>query len=780
MHSFRLRLILVLVASVTLVSVASTYFEVLAHKHFLRQYLEQSTKREGVELQPFLEQTLASGNGAALPGLLASFRARTGVLGLAVFDRENRPLALAGASDLLQGLPHPLVEKALRRGAEQSAFGHSGDVQWLEEAFPLHNGNELEGALIVMADAGYIRAEGWDLWRRSFVRIAALVLLISVVTFVMVRWFLLSPMLRVAERLRKLRSGHGDGAPYVGTREFNLFTPLAREVETMAESLVAARAAAEAEARLRAARESLWTAERLSVHMRDHFGSSRIFAVSNREPYVHMRKGREIVCLVPPSGLVTAIEPVLRACDGVWVASGSGSADRETVDEFDRLRVPPDDPRYTLRRVWLTEEEESRYYDGFANEGLWPLCHNAHTSPIFRPADWECYTRVNERFAAVLLKEMEGSIEPIVFVQDYHFALLPRLVKMARPDARVAIFWHIPWPNPEAFLICPWGAEILDGLLGADLIGFHIPLHCSNFLAAVDRVFEARTDREHATVSRHGHISTVRPYPISVAFTGSPANRTQPTVAAEAATRAALRDQLLREFGVHSEALAVGVDRLDYTKGILQRLLALEHLLEVHPWQRERLTLVQVASPSRTRIPAYEELHRRVNQEVTRINQRYQTAKWKPIVLIERQADHHEINRWYCAADLCLVTSLHDGMNLVAKEFVAARDDEDGVLILSKFTGASVELRDALVVNPYDIAGVAEAMHRGLEMGRDERRERMQQMRRQVMENNIYHWAASVLDALRRIRLDDSVGREPAAPPSNAPVAPETAQSKLA
>ena len=782
MHSFRLRLILVLVACVTLVSVASTYFEVLAHKHFLREDLEHGTRRMVgvVGLQPSLEQALASGNAAALPGLLASFRSRTGVMGVAVFDPENRPLALAGPAGLLEALPHPLLEKSFRKGAEESAFGHSGDVQWLEEVFPLHNGNQLKGALVVMADAGYIRSEGWDLWKRSFVRIAELVLLITVVTFVMVRWLLLRPMMHVAERLRKLRSGHTDGAPYTGPREFNLFTPLAREVETLTESLLAARAAAEAEARLRAARESLWTAERLSVHMRDHFGSSRIFAVSNREPYMHLRKGREIACIVPPSGLVTAIEPVLRACDGVWVASGSGSADREAVDEYDRLRVPPDDPRYTLRRVWLSEEEESRYYDGFANEGLWPLCHNAHTSPIFRPADWECYQRVNRRFADALLEEMEGSIEPIVFVQDYHFALLSRLVKTARPDARVAIFWHIPWPNPEAFLICPWGAEILDGLLGADLIGFHIPLHCNNFLAAVDRVFEARTDREHATVSRHGHVSTVRPYPISVAFTGGPAHKTGPDPAVETAARDALRDQLLREFGVHAEALAVGVDRLDYTKGILQRMLALEHLLEVHPWQRERLTLVQVASPSRTRIPAYEELHRRVNQEVVRINQQYQTAKWKPIVLIERQASHEEINHWYRAADLCLVTSLHDGMNLVAKEFVAARDDEDGVLILSKFTGAAVELRDALLVNPYDIAGVAEAMHRGLEMGRDERRERMQQMRRQVMENNIYHWAASVLDALRRIRLEDSAGGEAAVPPSSATMAQETAQSKLA
>jgi trehalose 6-phosphate synthase len=526
----------------------------------------------------------------------------------------------------------------------------------------------------------------------------------------------------------------------------------------------------------------MWTAERLAVHMRDQSGSSRIFVVSNREPYMHVRKGREIVCEVPPSGLVTAIEPVLRACDGVWVASGSGNADKETVDEFDRLRVPPDDPRYTLRRIWLTQEEESRYYDGFANEGLWPLCHNAHTSPIFRPADWECYQRVNERFAAALLEEMEGSVEPIVFVQDYHFALLPRLVKAARPDARVAIFWHIPWPNPEAFGICPWQAEILDGLLGADLIGFHIPLHCSNFLSAVDRVFEARTDREHATVSRHGHITTVRPYPISVAFTGSamvagPVSLDNPD---EEPMRAAARNQLLREFGIRAESLAVGVDRLDYTKGIVQRLLALEHLLEFHPWHRERLTLVQIASPSRTRIPAYEELHRRVNEEVARINQRFQTARWKPIVLIERQVDHGEIERWYRAANLCVITSLHDGMNLVAKEFVAARDDEDGVLILSKFTGAAVELRDALVVNPYDIAGVAEAMHRGLEMDRAERRDRMQRMRRQVMENNIYRWAANVLGALREIRLEDNAGPEAPAPNPIAIVPAEPAQRRLA
>ena len=395
-----------------------------------------------------------------------------------------------------------------------------------EEAFPLHNGNELEGALILIADAGYIRSEGYDLWRRSFWRIVALVLLIAAVTFVMVRWFLMRPMLRVAERLRQLRSGHPDGPPDAGLREFNLFTPLAREVETMAESLVAARAAAEAEARLRAAARSLDGRAARSPHARAFGIEPHLCGVESRA-YMHVRKGREIVCVVPPSGLVTAIEPVLRACDGVWVASGSGSADRETVDEFDRLRVPPDDPRYTLRRVWLSKKRSRATTTALPTKAF-GRCATTHIpAPSSAPADWEMLPARERAICSRLLEEMEGSIEPIVFVQDYHFALLPRLVKTARPDARVAIFWHIPWPNPEAFRICPWDAEILDGLLGADLIGFHIPLHCNNFLAAVDRVFEARTDREHATVSRHGHISTVRPYPISVAFTGSPANITR-------------------------------------------------------------------------------------------------------------------------------------------------------------------------------------------------------------------------------------------------------------
>ncbi len=795
MHLFRLRLILALIVGVTLVSVASTYFDVLAHRHILREELARRTMWMGVSLIPDVQSALETGDPSVLPGLAQLLKSGTGALAVAVYDAHGKLLAGAGPQPVMQALRRDPVNESLAKRTTVDVFGRSGHWQWLDETFPIYSGDQVEGAMAVVADTAYIHSESMGVWRRSFWRIVALVILIVVITLGMVRWFLLRPVTQIAERLRRLRlktttpleKSPGPRVPELSMWEKSVFRPLAREVETLAESLFAARAAAAAEARLRDAGENLWTAERLAVHIRDRSGSSRIFVVSNREPYMHVRQGRETVCVVPPSGLVTAIEPVLRACEGVWVASGSGNADAANVDEFDRLRVPPDDPRYTLRRVWLSEEEESQYYDGFANEGLWPLCHIAHTRPIFRAADWNCYQRVNARFASALLEEMEGSEAPLVFVQDYHFALLPHLVKQARPDARVAIFWHIPWPNPEAFAICPWQADLLDGLLGADLIGFHIPLHCNNFLATVDRAFEARTDREHMTVRRLGHLSTVRPYPVSVAFEGAPRSGAEfdETVVEteteeEVEERASRRRQLLGGFGVRAECLALGVDRLDYTKGIVERLLAIEQLLEEYPWHQERLTMVQIAAPSRTRIPSYADLARRVEETVERINQRYQTAHWRPIVLIDRQCSHEEVTRWYRAADLCLVTSLHDGMNLVAKEYVAARDDEDGVLVLSKFTGAAMELRDSLLVNPYDIAGVAEAVHAGLQMSRADRRLRMRRMRRQVMEYNIYRWAAKVLGDLRELRLEslESAAGNRAGPVSEP--AQELADEKLA
>lgn len=745
MRSFHLRLILALVAGITLVSLASTYFEVLAHKHVLRRELERRTGWLGNSLQPYMEAALATGNTPEITVLSAELRSHEEALGLAIYDAHANLLTSDGPANLFNALPPGTVKIAIRHGANSSFFGRTDGHDYLEEAIPLHVDNRPAGALVILEDAGYIRAESATVWRQTFWRIVASVVLIVAVTILMVRWFLMDPMTRLAERLRHLRMGHVDPELANRAKDLPIFSSLAREVENITESLIEARAAAAAEARLREAGENMWTAERLTVHVRQHSGSSRIFVVSNREPYMHVRRGREVECVVPPSGLVTAIEPVLRACDGVWVALGSGNEDKSTVDEFDRLRVPPNDPRYTLRRVWLSAEEEAGYYDGFANEGLWPLCHIAHTRPIFRASDWESYQRVNHKFAQALLEEMAGAENPIVFVQDYHFALLPRIVKAARPDARVAIFWHIPWTNPEAFGICPWQAELLEGLLGADLIGFHIPLHCNNFLDTVDRVLESRTNREHMTVRRHGHTTTVRPYPVSVAIAAPGEVRTSTTPS---------RAELLEEYGVRAEQIVLGVDRMDYTKGILERLMAFERMLEEHPWHRERVTMVQIAAPSRTRIPSYVDLRRHVEAAAEEINLRFQTAHWRPVILIERQCGHEEVTTWYRAADVCLVTSLHDGMNLVAKEYLAARDDEDGALVLSKFTGAAVELRDALIVNPYDIDGVGDAIHRALEMGPAERRLRMERMRRQVMEHNVYRWAANVLGDLRELRID--------------------------
>jgi trehalose-6-phosphate synthase len=746
MQFFRMRLILALVVGITLVSVASTYFEVLAHKHALRLELQRRTAWLSKNLQSDLGKSLAGGKTEEITAEAARRRSQDQVLGLAVFGMRGELVTETGPAEVFASLPRGPLDKAIIQGIDSSVFGHLDDQQWLEEAAPLYADGHLAGALVILEDARFIRAEGALVWRQSFWRIAGFVLLIVGVTLLMVRWFLIRPMMRVAARLRRLRLGNTVDLDDESLAELSLFTPLAHEVETMAEALVEARTAAETEARLREAGEHHWTAERLAVHIRERFGSGRIFVLSNREPYMHVLQGRETVCVVPPSGLVTALEPVLRACDGVWVAHGSGSEDAQAVDGFDRLRVPPDDPRYTLRRVWLSSEEESGYYDGFANEGLWPLCHMAHTRPIFRASDWELYQHVNEKFAAALLEEMRGSANPIVFVQDYHFALVPRLIKAARPDARVAIFWHIPWPNPEGFGICPWQAEILNGLLGADLLGFHIPLHCNNFLSTVDRVLESRTDREHMTARRDGHTSYVRPYPVSVALDGGKPERRSVRP---------LREELLKDFGLRCETMIVGVDRMDYTKGIVERLKAVEILFEQHPFYLERLTMVQIAAPSRSRIPSYVNLRRQVQETVERINQRYETAIWKPILLIERQCSHAEVDLWYRAAAVCLVTSLHDGMNLVAKEYVAARDDEDGVLVLSKFTGAATELLDALVVNPYDVEGVAEAIHQGLDMDRSERRMRMQRMRRHVMDHNVYRWAASILGDLGELRMEN-------------------------
>ncbi|MCL6484657.1 MAG: trehalose-6-phosphate synthase, partial [Janthinobacterium lividum] len=493
---------------------------------------------------------------------------------------------------------------------------------------------------------------------------------------------------------------------------------------------------------------SEWTPEKLRGLLEADLAGDQVLVVSNREPYIHTMTDTGISVQRPASGLVTAVEAVMRACSGTWIAHGAGSADRETVDKFDHVPVPPDHPSYTLRRVWLTQEEEQGYYYGFANEGMWPLCHIAHVRPVFRSSDWEQYVKVNRRFAEAVIAEAKTD-NPVVLVQDYHFALLPRMVREALPKATIITFWHIPWPNSESFGICPWREEILDGLLGSTILGFHTPFHRKNFLETVDRYLETRIAPEASTISYGGEMTQVEDYPISIAWPEE--HREQP----DAAT---CRAQIRAELGVAPDhLLGIGVDRLDYTKGIVERFQAVERMLEQQPGMLGHFTFVQIAAPSRASLDEYQSFDARVRKMVERINRRFGSGSYVPILLKAEQHGQEDLQRYFRASEVCMVTSLHDGMNLVAKEFVAARDDEMGVLVLSQFTGAARELHEALIINPYHIEQGAEALYRGLSMPPVEQRERMKSMRARVKHFNVYRWAGRMLLDAARLRQRDKV-----------------------
>ncbi len=492
----------------------------------------------------------------------------------------------------------------------------------------------------------------------------------------------------------------------------------------------------------------------------DELRDTRLVVVANREPYIHLHRVREargfwaklrrqpprveVNWIQPASGLVTALDPVMRACGGTWVGHASGSGDRAASDAQGRVAVPPDKPSYTLRRVWLSPEEEEGYYYGAANNALWPLCHIAYTRPEFNESDWHHYIRVNRRFADTVLEEIEGK-PAIVFVQDYHFALLPRFVKETRPDAVVCQFWHIPWPNPEAFRICPWGEDILNGLLGNDLLAFHIQYHCNNFLETVDRTLEARVDYERFAVWRGGRPTYVKPYPISI----DPALWAGPSRPdARTAETRAIRESLGLSRG---ERVIFGVDRLDYTKGIPDRLRAFERLLDRHPEWRTRVVMVQVGAPSRDHLTHYQALSSEVDAMVRVINERRGTDGWQPIIYRRAHQSPAEIAALYRAADVCVVSSLHDGMNLVAKEFIASRQDHRGVLVLSRFTGAARDLEEAVQVNPYAIDEFADALHASLRMDEEQQTRRMRALNARIGRHTVYDWAGSVIRAACRI-----------------------------
>ncbi|MFC1496760.1 trehalose-6-phosphate synthase [Candidatus Margulisiibacteriota bacterium] len=486
----------------------------------------------------------------------------------------------------------------------------------------------------------------------------------------------------------------------------------------------------------------MWTKKSLKEFVEEKLTGNKFIVASNREPFIHRYGMGGINCIQPASGVTTSLDPVLRACNGVWVAHGSGDADKKVVDQNDRVQVPPDDPQYTLRRIWMTKEEENGYYYGFSNETLWPLCHIVYTKPKFSEEYWQFYKKINQRFADTILDEI-GDEEAFVFLQDYHLTLVPNMIKSVKPNTKIALFWHIPWPNPEAFRICPWKKEILEGLLGADLLGFHIKYHVDNFLENVNQNLEAKVDKIGANVVFQGRETLIRPYPISIDYE---------KVAAFAQTEKSkeLSAKLKKDLDLNYRFIGVGVDRIDYTKGLPEKFAAIDRFLEKYPEYQGQFCYIQVGSLSRIHLDSYKEVNDELNSLVEKINWKYSSGHWVPIILIRRHMNAEELIALYKLANLCIVSSLHDGMNLVAKEFVAASDD-DRSLILSQFTGAAREFADALFVNPYEPDGFADAIKMALEMPKEKRTARMQRMKDIVKENNVYTWAAKVIQALLKI-----------------------------
>lgn len=695
-----------------------------------------------------VETNTIAGEQAIVQELIEKISSRENVAGLVVQEASGKPLLSSTGIKLhLSGLQQEWLEYRPADESQQSFSYFLSHTKPPLHAYSIPLGDAKKTGLFyltVYQDASAVKDRVYRIWGTTFLRMGAQVFLIILVCFGVIYTNITSPMRSAVKWLREVRMGKTSHGLQSGAKE--LLGPLADEVSKIAKSLQNARIKAEKEAHLRNQGAAVWTAERLKELVKDKLEAGNLYVIANRQPYIHSHGKKGIEFMKPASGLVTAIEPLLVSCGGTWIAHGSGDADRDVVDADNRLQVPPENPGYTLRRVWLSEEEEKGYYYGFSNEGLWPLCHIAHHRPVFRVEDWDHYRAVNQKFADVLLEEIKDQKDPVVLVQDYHFALISKMIKDKRPDARIAIFWHIPWPNPESFGICPWRCEILEGMLGADILGFHTQFHCNNFLETVDRFLVSRINYENFSIFQNDQIALVRPYPISIPVDPMPTPRIARKTKVEV-------QELLDEYGVEAEFIGVGVDRLDYTKGLVERFLSLETFFTKNPNYIGKLTFVELGAPTRSSIPKYMQFMEEVESEVERINKKFQNNKWKPILFLKKNHKHSVINKFYKAARFCFVSSLHDGMNLVAKEFVSQRSDEHGVLILSQFTGAARQMEDALIVNPYDFEQCAAAILEAMEMPEAEQERRMLFLRQGVLENNIFRWAAILMGDLSRLRV---------------------------
>ncbi|MFA4984689.1 MAG: trehalose-6-phosphate synthase [Candidatus Omnitrophota bacterium] len=671
--------------------------------------------------------------------LVEKFQKRERLQGCAIYNKDGEIAAISEKFSEWKNKDRPYLRDIFSSKKPRGSLEKFRNYTVYSYITPvLDEQDNVLGLVEVIYDTSYLFNALTDLWKRISITLIALILLITVTAFLIQRQIFILPMRRLTQWFMHFQRGDIDKLrPFEEKGEFG---KLISEVEQVALGLRVARKVVSEEAHEKFQKEDFWTEEKLRNLIRAKLGENSFFVVSNREPYMHIidEATGKPRCVRPASGVVTAIDPILRACGGTWIAHGSAEADRKFVNSKNKLGVPPKDNRYILKRVWLTKEEEDGYYYGFSNEGLWPLCHVTHTRPIFRESDWQMYKEVNQKFADNVLEELPANA-PFVFIQDYHFTLLGKMIKDKRPDATVALFWHIPWPNPEVFAICPYQREILEGMLACDMIGFHVQFHCNNFLDTTNRLIECRVDTEKFSVVRSNKETLVRAFSISVDGYLSAG------LSAEENSRL---NKIREEFQLEGKIVAVGVDRIDYTKGIIERILAIDRFLEKYPEYREKFVFIQLAAPSRTHIKRYHELTGEIDELIENKNWKYSSSEWKPIIYLKRYFSPEEIKPYYILADLCIVSSLHDGMNLVAKEYVASKTDSSGALILSRFTGAARELTDAVLINPYAIEEFADAIKFTIELPPDEKKKRMENMRNIITENNIYKWAGSIITEL--------------------------------
>lgn len=659
-------------------------------------------------------------------------------MGLMVCGSEGKPVARSAALEDLAACEDPEVQSVLAENSEVIYFLEKKGQTLHLLVSPLKDRNgDFLGTLTIVHEASYINKRVMSAVTWTTLMVALIALFLSATTYFLSRRSFQRSVQQVLSWMKSAKEPSESLPPPTES----LLKPVTREVEKMAARLRAAKETARSVSEERQVGD-LWTPARLKAHAVTHFGDNPLIVVSNREPYMHGKEQGRHKVIIPASGLVTSLDPVLRATSGLWIAHGAGDGDRDTVDREGKVLVPPEAPCYTLKRIWLTREEEERYYYGFSNEALWPICHLTNYRPEFEENDWQTYREVNEKFADAVVSEF-GKKRPFVLVQDYHFTLLPKLIRERRPDAIIGLFWHIPWPTPEIFQVCPWKREILEGMLGANFIGFHLQSYCNNFLDTVNSFLPVRIEWDRFAVLQENETTLIKPFPISI----QPwTERKIPTEEEFQRKSLAFREQL--ELG--NTRIVVSVDRLDYTKGIPERLGAIDRFFEKYPQYKEQVTFVQLGAPSRIHIPRYRDFVTEVEKKVDQVNWRHAEGAWKPVVFFKAHHDPETVYTFLRMAEACIVSSLSDGMNLVAKEFVAAREKDDGVLLLSEFTGAAREFQEALQFNPYARADFAEAIRIALEMPLVEQQRRMTRLKALVAENNVYKWAANLLSELSR------------------------------